>query len=406
MRLGLLRDIGGEALASVGARPGRLLLGILGTLVGIGALVMTTGLGQTASGQLASRFDEVAATHAEVEPATASGADGTERAVATLPDDSLARVSGLAGVTAAALLAPIDLDGRTIATVPLVDPSRPPSTPPAVVAASGDLLGAVGGRLQRGRMFDSGHEQRHDRVVVLGAAAAESLGVTSIDARPTLFIGGHAYAVIGILAASETRRSLESSVILPLATARAEFPGVTASTLALGVELGAGALVAHQAPIALAPSLPEVYSVSAPGEPSTFQTGLQGDLDLVFLAIGLITLLAGALGIAGTTLGGVTERTGEIGLRRALGATRGEIAGQFVAESAAVGVLGGLMGSAAGVFVVVGVSAAQGWTPVLDLALAFGAVGVGGLVGLLAGLLPSHRAARIEPAEALRTTAT
>ncbi|MFB2556150.1 ABC transporter permease [Herbiconiux liangxiaofengii] len=402
VRAQLWRDLAQEALTSVGSRPGRLVLGVVGTVVGIGALVMTMGLGQTAAGQLSSRFDAVAATHAEVAPATARGSDGDSRAVAVMPDDALSRVTGLAGVEAGALIAQVDSGSTAITTVPVTDPARAQTTPPAVVAASGDLLGAIGGEITRGRMFDSGHELRRDRVVVLGAEAAERLGVTSIDSRPSVFIGAHAYAVIGILGSTLTQRGLLSAVIVPLSTARVEFGALTPSTLALSIAIGAGGLVAHQVPIALSPSQPDDFSVSAPGESTAFEDGVQNDLQLVFLAIGLITLLAGALGIVNVTLSSVSERIGEIGLRRALGATRGQIAAQFIAESATIGLLGGLMGAAAGVFVVVAVSSTQGWTPVLDLDLTFGAVGVGAFVGLAAGAYPSLRAAAVEPADALR----
>jgi putative ABC transport system permease protein len=113
-------------------------------------------------------------------------------------------------------------------------------------------------------------------------------------------------------------------------------------------------------------------------------------------------LLAGGVGITSVTMLSVVERTGEIGLRRAVGATARQIAGQFVAESVVIGLLGGLIGAAVGVFGVVAISAARGWAPVVDPWVALGGIGVGAVLGLLAGGLPARRAARIEPVEALR----
>ncbi|MEK8144211.1 ABC transporter permease [Streptomyces sp. M10(2022)] len=112
--------------------------------------------------------------------------------------------------------------------------------------------------------------------------------------------------------------------------------------------------------------------------------------------------MVGAIGIANVTLVTVMERVGEIGLRRALGASRRQVAGQFLLESTTIGLLGGIVGAALGIAVVVCVAVVKQWTPVLDLTLAFGAPLAGALVGLLAGLYPSLRAARMEPVDALR----
>jgi len=130
---------------------------------------------------------------------------------------------------------------------------------------------------------------------------------------------------------------------------------------------------------------------------------VEGDLSVMFLLLGGLSLVVGAIGIANITLVGVMERTSEIGLRRAIGATRGHIAAQFLFESASMGVIGGVIGASVGVLIVVAVSAYQVWTPVLDPLAPVLAPLVGGAIGLVSGAYPAMRAAHMEPVEAFRS---
>lgn len=397
-----LQDLLVEASFGIGAKPSRLIMTTLGTVLGIASLVVTVGFAQTAAGQIANQFDSVSATQVLVEPATQRGSNGSDVATGRLPWDAPERVARLAGVERAGLIADVDVKDLTVTSVPVNDPSAPAVSSPTVVATSADLLAAVRGDVVTGRYFDAGHDARGDRVAVLGERAAEALGINRVDSQPSIFIGETPYTVIGIVDGMERRSDLLDSVILPLGTARTDFGVKAASELHVQIAVGAGELVARQAPIAISPNAPENFTVTSPSSKSDLRDNIQSDINVVFLILGGIALLAGGLGIANVTMLSVMERIGEIGLRRALGATKRDIARQFMIESVVIGLLGGLIGSALGVFAVVIVSLVQGWTPILDPWLAIGSALLGAVVGLAAGVLPARRASNIEPITALR----
>jgi len=214
-----------------------------------------------------------------------------------------------------------------------------------------------------GRYFDSGHDERGDQVVILGKYAAERLGVNRVDSQPSIFIGDWPFTVIGILDSVAGRAELQDAVIMPHGTVRQIYGVPAPDSVDIRMAIGAAQQVGEQAPIAVDPNNPELYQVDVPPRPGSLRENVTADVNALFLVLGGVALLIGGLGIANITLLSVLEHVSEIGLRRAVGATRPHVALQFLVESIVIGFLGGLVGTAVGVLVTVGVSAFRDWTP-------------------------------------------
>lgn len=384
------RDVLAEAARAVVGRRVRAALTVAGIALGIAAAVATLGITSTAGGAISDRFDAVQATLVTAE----FSGNQFSGEVPPPPPSASARVRALNGVVDAGLLCPGRADHALSRVGEAAAGER--ANQVSVVAAEPHALSALDVHVTAGRAFDAGHGARAEPVALLDRTAARALGMTHPTDNPVVHLDGEPVHVLGIFEPPRGETRLTNAVVVPYAECE------RVPETAIRTTLGAADPVAHEAPLALHPRNPAAVEMQVPPDLGTFRAGVETETRALFLGLAAVSLVIGALGVSNTTLVSVLERRAEIGLRRAVGASRRAVAGQFVVESVLLGLLGGVLGTVLGVDVTAAVALTQDWLLVLDPVLVAAGPAVGMVVGMVAGAYPAWSASRVAPASILR----
>lgn len=390
----------GAAWRALWARGLRSSLTVVGIAIGIAAGVATAGATLTASANLGDRFDAYAATlvTARLAPTDAAGA--------TAPTEAdLARAASIDGVEDVAAYAAPTTQLRVSRT--RTGPgSESDSGDLRLVAASPRIGEVLRARLLAGRWFDRGHEHRGDAVVVLDTVAAERLGLSPHTAPGRdVFVDGRYHAVLGVVEAPDGDPRLLGSLVVPPGAPARHLPEVAVVEweVIARTRLGAAGIVGTQLPVALSPTGPERATILIPADLSELKAGVATDTQALFYGLALVSLLVAGVGTGNTLVVSVMERRAEIGLRRALGASRRAVAAQFLVEGGLLGLVGGLLGTLVGLALSIGIAAARGWVLVVEPWVLAAGPACGSVIAVIAALAPASMAARTQPAQALRS---
>jgi putative ABC transport system permease protein len=382
-------------LASVGLRTRRLraALSALGIAIGVAAIVAVLGLARSSQAGLLAQIARLGTNLLTVTNGQAIAGGAAE-----LPIAAPGMIAQLPGVTAV----------QDTGTVPNVNAYRSPHINPihtnalTVAASSLGLPAVVGTSVAQGRYLNAATAR--EPAAVLGATAAQRLGIDRVWPGMRIWVGGQWFYVVGILSPAALAPQIDSSVLVgyPAAEKSLHFDGHPSQIYLRARNSrvrGVDALLGAQAN----PENPSQVNVSQPSDALTAQAAAAGAFDTLFLGLGVVALLVGAVGVANIMIISVLERRQEIGLRRALGATKGQIRTQFLTEAILLALAGGASGVTAGAAATAIYAHARGWAIVIPPEAWAGGLAAAVLIGALAGLLPAIRAARLSPTQALWT---
>jgi putative ABC transport system permease protein len=382
-------------LAGVGLRTRKLRAGLsaLGIAIGVAAIVAVLGLSSSSSSELLAEIARLGTNLLTVTNGQTFGG-GT----ATLPKAAPGMIARLPGVTNVQSIGSLSsIDAYRNQSIPTIDTNAL-----TVDAATLDLPAAVGTSLAQGHYLTAASAR--EPFAVLGAAAAQRLGIDRIWPGERIWVGGQWFYVAGILRHAVLAPEIDSAVLIGYPAAHT-YLGYAGNPTTIYVRAGNAQVQRVDGLLGAQtnPQYPSYVSVSLPSAALTARAETQSAFNTLFLGLGAVALLVGAVGVANIMVISVLERRSEIGLRRALGATKGHIRVQFLSEAILLAVIGGVVGVLAGSAATAIYADTKGWPIVIPAEAWAGGLGAAVLIGAAAGLWPALRAARLSPTEALWT---
>jgi putative ABC transport system permease protein len=384
-------DLGRLSVVGLRTRKLRAGLSALGIAIGVAAIVAVLGL---SSSSKAGLLDEISQLGTNL--LTVQNGQTLTGGTAELPKKAPAMIARIGPVT----------NVQDTGTVNGVNAFRSPLIPSidtnalSVDAASLGLPKAVGTTVARGTYLNAA--TANEPVAVLGAAAAQRLGIDRLFPGERIWVNHQWFYVVGILNPAVLAPDIDSSVLVGYGAAEKNlgFDGHP-STIYVRAQNGHVNEVQNLLAATANPQNPSQVDVSQPSSALVAQADAQGAFDDLFLGLGAVALLVGAVGVANIMVISVLERRSEIGLRRALGATKGHIRIQFLSEAVLLALIGGAAGVALGALSTAVYAHVKGWETVVPTEAWVGGIAAAILIGAVAGLLPALRAARMSPTEAL-----